>query len=71
MMHKVEVVKKLNEQGYDAKIDGHGSIIVLVPEGTNMDKEFARYKKALKEMGYDFGSYGMRMVKRKHEDRED
>ena len=34
MMHKVEVVKKLNEQGYDAMIDGHGSIIVLVPEDT-------------------------------------
>ena len=59
---KKAAVEKLQKLGYEAAIR-NGVVTVDVPEDADINKEFEKYKKALRSMGYKIGAYTMRKKK--------
>ena len=59
---KKATVEKLKKLGYEAKIV-NGVLTVDVPEDTDINEEFMKYKNVLRDMGYNLGAYAMRKKK--------
>lgn len=61
---KKATVEKLKKLGYEAAIR-NGVVTVDVPEDADINKEFEKYKNALRDMNYSIGAYTMRKIKTK------
>ena len=61
-LDKKAAVDNLQKLGYEAKIV-NGVITVDVPEDADINKEFEKYKKTLRDMNYRIGAYAMRKKK--------
>lgn len=59
---KKAAVENLQKLGYEAKIV-NGVLTVDVPEDTDINEEFMKYKNVLRDMGYNLGAYAMRKKK--------
>lgn len=59
---KKAAVEKLQKLGYEAAIR-NGVVTVDVSEDADINKEFKKYKKALRDMGYNLGAYAMKKKK--------
>ncbi len=61
---KKAAVENLQKLGYEAAIR-NGVVTVDVPEDADINKEFEKYKNALRDMNYSIGAYTMRKIKTK------